>query len=402
MFSAEAQYENPTGAPDRPRASPDERPAVARVLMLSYEYPPLGGGGGGVVKGLTQSLGQLEQPIDLVTMRAAGHPRQSGDNGLSITNVPCIRTNQSVCYFPEMIPYVLFGLPVLLKKVRKERYLINHTHFIFPDGILAWLLFKFTGLPYVLTAHGSDVPGYNPDRFSVLHKLLRPLWLAITNNAASIICPSHHLESLLLRANPNAKTEVLPNGIDVDRFHPASKREDSILVVTRMVRRKGVQYLIEALEGWDNHPVVNIVGDGPYLDTLKALARKKNVSVNFVGFLDNKSERFKTLLETSRYFIFTSSAENFPVVLLEAMSAGLAIITTNDTGCAEAVGDAALLVPPKDAGAIQKALKKLIDDRDMANSLMQKARNRVTEQFDQASLTARHIEIYRQHGRKQP
>ena len=64
-----------------------------------------------------------------------------------------------------------------------------------------------------------------------------------------------------------------------------------------MVERKGVQYLIESLEGWEGHPEVNVVGDGPYLDTLRSLARQKRVDVNFLGFVDNKSDRFKELLE---------------------------------------------------------------------------------------------------------
>ena len=71
------------------------------------------------------------------------------------------------------------------------------------------------------------------------------------------------------------------------RFTPRSCRDEVILVVSRMVERKGVQYLIESLEGWDGHPEVKIVGDGPYLETLKALAREKNVNVDFLGFVDN-------------------------------------------------------------------------------------------------------------------
>lgn len=381
--------------------TPRENAAPAtKILMLSYEFPPLGGGGARVVNGLTEELGRQNQCMDLVTMGALGQRKNQSGSMLSITRIPGYRSSASVCHPHEMLLYILVGLPYLLWQARKTRYIINHTHFLMPDGVLAWLLYKLTGLPYVVTAHGSDVPGYNPDRFVLLHRLLKPVWRAIVRNARCIICPSRHLQSLLLDAEPSARTRVLANGIDTTRFVPGKCRNDSILVVSRMVERKGVQYLIESLAGWEGHPEVNIVGDGPYLKTLKKLAREKNVDVNFLGFVDNKSVRFKELLESSRYFVFTSSAENFPVVLLEAMSAGLAIVTTNDTGCAEAVGDAALLVPPRDSSAIRAALNRLITEPGLAESLMVKARARVDASFDAVSITEEHLNIYREFGRE--
>ena len=265
---------------------------------------------------------------------------------------------------------------------------------------MAYCVKKFTGLPYVITAHGSDVPGYNPDRFKFLHRVLAPVWKLVTNNAECIICPSKHLENLLLSVNPNAKTTVIPNGIDVGRFKPDLNKTGSILVVSRMFERKGVQYLIHALKDWYGHPSVDIVGDGPYLNTLKKLARELEVDVNFLGFIDNKSQQFRDLIESAGYFVFTSSAENCPIVLLEAMAAGLAIVTTNDTGCAEAVGDAAILVPPEDAPAIRKALGSLIADNELTESLRKKSRARVEQLFDAPSITLSHINLYNEMGVK--
>jgi len=381
--------------------SSDGPPSDGRkILMLSYEFPPLGGGGARVVSSLTEQLGWLAQPVDLVTMGIRGQERHEQRERLAIQRIPCIRTNPAVCYAIEMVPYLLLGLPQLVRKVRNADYRIVHAHFIFPDGLLAWLLNRLTGLPYVITAHGSDVPGYNPDRFGLMHRILRPAWLAVTNGAASIVCPSRHLQRLLLAANPSADTIVLPNGIDTGRFTPPPDRDNSILVVTRMVKRKVVQYLIDSLAGWPDHPPVNIVGDGPYLSDLKSLADRRNVNVNFLGYIDNKSAEFRRILEGSRYFVFTSSAENFPVVLLEAMAAGLAIITTNDTGCAEVVGDAALLVPPADSGAIRQALDRLITDPQLRATLMARARERVCRLFDAGALARQHVQLYEQYGRE--
>jgi len=366
----------------------------SKLLSLSYEYPPLGGGGAKVVDSLTNQLLLRGKTIDLVTMAYQDLPRRESAGNLSIFRVPCLRRNESVCHPHEMIPYLTLALPLLLKNARKNRYSLNHTHFIFPDGVLAYLLKKFTGLPYVITAHGSDVPGYNPDRFKLLHKLLAPFWSVVAVNAETIICPSAHLEKLIYSINPDIKTTVIPNGIDTNRFDPNRPRKRQVLVVTRMVERKGVQYLIEALSGWNYDFAVKIVGDGPYLPELKNKAENLNVDVEFLGYVDNTSEVFKNLFETSEVYVFTSSSENFPVVLLEAMAAGTAIVTSNDTGCAEAVGDCAMLVPPKNPQAIREALQTLFDDPGLCLDLRSKGRNRVETKFGTDFVTQQYVDLY--------
>ena len=113
-----------------------------------------------------------------------------------------------------------------------------------------------------------------------------------------------------------------------------------------------------------------------------------------MGNLDNESQELRELYETSKIFVFTSEAENFPVVLLEAMIAGLAIITTNDTGCAEVVGDGAILVKSKDSSAIKDALLKLIDDPDLCTKLGKITRKRAEDFFSWETVAKKHIKLY--------
>lgn len=367
----------------------------SRLLSLSYEYPPLGGGGAKVVNSLTDQMLSRGLEIDLVTMAYQNLPREESSKNFNIFRIPCLRRNESVCHPHEMLPYLILAIPKVLGLASKNRYSVNHTHFIFPDGVLAYLARRFKGIPYVITAHGSDVPGYNPDRFQFLHKVLAPLWAVVARNAETIICPSAHLQELIHSVDPRVKTTVIPNGIDLDRFDPSRPRKRQALVVTRMVERKGVQFLIEALAGWDHDFDVKIVGDGPYLPELRRKAKDLQVNVEFLGYVDNKSQEFRDLFETSEVYVFTSSSENFPIVLLEAMTAGTAIITSNDTGCAEAVGDCAMLVPPKNPGAIKKALQDLFSDPELCASLRAKGRQRVETMFSNDSVTERHLELYR-------
>ena len=367
-----------------------------KILMLCYEYPPIGGGGAKVVHGLISELVKEGHQVDLVTMGFKNLQQFKRTKNFQIFFVRCLRLKADICTPFEMITYILSALPLVLKLCRQNKYDINHTHFIFPDGILAYLVKKLTGLQYVITAHGSDVPGYNPNRFTLLHRLIKPLWNKITNNSLKVICPSKSLRELVLKTDKNVDTVLLPNGIDLTKFSNAKNKRKQILVVSRMFERKGVQYFLDALPGFNHGFEINIVGDGPYLENLKKQAAELNLNVNFLGFMDNKSESLKNLYETSSIFVFTSESENFPIVLLEAMTAGLAIITTDDTGCAEVVGDAALLVPSKNSSSIKNALIQLVGDYNLCRSLGDAARKRAEEHFSWKIIANKHLQVYSQ------
>jgi glycosyltransferase involved in cell wall biosynthesis len=298
-----------------------------------------------------------------------------------VHRVRCLRRKAHYCTTPEAATYVAGAVPVIRRLLQAGRYDVTHAHFILPDGFLAWRIRRSHGLPYVITAHGSDVPGYNPDRLRAAHKLLRPLWTSVTRDAARVVCPSETLRELVTLGSAEARTLGIPNGIDPCRFSPTRQKAKRILVATRILKRKGVQYLLEALEGVPLEHEVWIVGDGPYLPTLRSAAERMRLPVRFRGWLDNNSREFKELLETSDIFVLPSESENFPIALLEAMAAGMAIVTTEGTGCAEVVGDAALLVRPRDAEGIRGALGKLVHDPALRNDLGRAARRRLEERF---------------------
>jgi len=331
---------------------------------------------------------------DLVTMGFRGLPAVETVDHVSVRRISRTRLRLSTCSFFEMIPYVLLAPFHLVRKCRKKSYAVNHTHFIFPGGVISCILKRLTGLRYVITAHGSDVPNYNPDRFLVLHRLLRPLWRRVVADADLIVCPSKWIEDLVKAAAPQACTHVIPNAIDTDKFKPREKDPRNLLVVTRMFERKGVQYTLRALAQLRGQFNVDIVGDGPYLPTLKALATELGVDARFWGHLDNDSQALKDLYERAAIFVFTSEAENFPIVLLEAMIAGAAVVTSHGTGCAEVVSDSGLLVPVRDSQAIQQALRQLAQNPPLARELGRAARERVVARFSWDGVIDQHLEVY--------
>jgi glycosyltransferase involved in cell wall biosynthesis len=119
----------------------------------------------------------------------------------------------------------------------------------------------------------------------------------------------------------------------------------------------------------------------------------------FWGWLDNRSPELRGIYDSSGIFVLPSEAENFPIVLLEAMAAGLAIVTTAGTGCAEVVGDAGILVPVRDSRAIARALKRLVDDADLRQTLGAAARKRIEDNFTWRAVARRYVEEYQRHAR---
>ena len=361
--------------------------------MLNYEYPPLGGGASPVTKSLAEELVKLGHNVDVVTMGFKGLKRREEISGVTVYRVPCIRKEQSVCQTHEMLSYCYSACRFLPKLLQENEYDINHTHFIIPTGFVSYL--KKKKLPYIITSHGSDVPNYNPDRFGLQHKLLNPFWKKIAENAECITSPTVYLKNLILEnfdsKDYNNKIKVIPNGIDPEYFNP-EKKEEKILVVTRLFERKGVQYVIDAMKDINNHELV-LCGDGPYKEQLKQQISKLNLkNVHLLGYVSY--EQLKNEYETSSIFVLPSSAENFPVVLLEAMASGCAIITTNVTGCPEVVGDAALLVRPKSSEDIRNALVKLINNDELRNELGVRGQQRVEENFTWRKIAEKYVRTY--------
>lgn len=364
-----------------------------KILMLNYEYPPVGGGGAPITAQLCEHLVQLGHPTDVVTMRYKNLPHAEVLNGVRIFRTPSYRARPNICHTSEMATYLLGGWRQAAAMARQNHYDIIHAHFIIPTSPLAWHLRRCTGIPYLVTCHGSDVPGYNPDRFGTLHRLLLPVWKKVVRSADALVSPSGYLKNLMLSHCPDLNIQVIPNGYHTLHFDTSRQRKNQILLCSRLLPRKGFQYVIEAVKDLSLDWQVHIVGDGPYLDTLKTMAKDSKTPIIFHGWLDRDDPAFYALYETSSIFILPSEAENFPTVLLEAMSAGLAIITTTGSGCPEVVGDAGLLVAPRDPLALRENILRLIQSETLRRQLSQKAMAQVGL-FSWPGVTHRYLQLY--------
>ena len=360
------------------------------ILMLNYEYPPLGGGAAPVTKSLAEELVHRGHEVDIVTMGFRGLQEKEVINNVHIFRVSNIRKKLEVCTTYEMLSYCFSAGCFLPKLLKKKEYDINHTHFIIPTGIISALFSE--RVPYIITAHGSDVPGYNPDRFQLQHKLLRPFSNLVLNRACHITSPSWFLKGEIIRTFGERQISVIPNGISPEDYTPREKQY-KILTVSRLFERKGIQYVIDAMVDIEGFEYV-ICGDGPYRSSLERRIKHLDIGhkVHVRGYLE--SQQLKREYESAAIFILPSISENFPMVLLEAMAAGCAIITTDTTGCSEVVGNTALRIRPQDSEDVKQKLLTLINDPNLLKTLGRKGRERVENEFTWNRVAETYIALY--------
>jgi glycosyltransferase involved in cell wall biosynthesis len=344
-----------------------------KILSLTYEYPPIGGGGSIVAAAVNEELVRMGDDVVVLTSAMKGLPPRETVEGVDVHRSACLRRHRHYTTAAELLTTLLPAYRRGVQLIRTFKPDVIHTHFILPSGPLALALSERFNVPYVLTAHGSDVPGYNPDRFGLMHRMLKPAWRRIVEGAWSVTSPSRFLADMIRQQGCTVPLAIVPNG---HRPHAGLgvTRRNRVLVVARMFPRKGVQHFIDAVGGVRGDWEFVIAGDGPFRGQLEAQARSVAPNVQFVGFVSR--ETLRSQYESSRILVFPSIQENFPMVLLEAMDAGCAIVTTNAEGCAEVVGDAGLVVPKGDPEGIRAALERLMRDPELVQDLEVRARQR--------------------------
>jgi len=365
------------------------------VLVITREIPPVGGGAGHVAIHLSRELVAQGHRIVIVTMHFGNLPAVEHRDGITIHRVGCGRRNQDSSYVTEMLSFLVKGSRLARCLVHEHGCDIVHAHSIVPDGRIGLAAVQETDIPVVATAHGSDVPGYNTDKFHLVHRLVRPWWRRTLCSMDAVIAPSQHLAGLIRAAHQDQEVKIIPNGIRVDQFSSRPKN-DSFLIVSRLVRRKNYHLFLQALRHVDLPVTVHIVGEGPMLPELRQLAGGlRRHLVNFHGWLDNGSETWRKLYETCRYFIQPSENENFPINLLEAQLAGLIVLASDIPGNREVLGDCAVYFKELNPESISKTIRSVLaTGTARLDTLALAAQRRVQELFAWPKIAGRYLSVF--------
>jgi glycosyltransferase involved in cell wall biosynthesis len=363
------------------------------ILVLCHEFPPVGGGAAAICAALSTEIARAGHKVTLFTMGYGELAASETYAGIDVIRVPCGRKRKEMASPWEGLAWAKAVWPEVQRRHAEQPFDITHAHFIMPAGITALKLKRRHGVPYIITPHGSDVPGYNRERLQLAHLLARPWWKRIATGAAKIVSASNSLLTLIARAARLPNCTVIPNGFEPGRFIVGEKAK-RILLCSRLVERKGFQYFLEAigdldLPGWE----VDIVGDGPMFARLQKLATKCRIPVHMLGWLNNDDPRLAELYSRAMIFAFPTEWENFSIALLEGMGAGCAVITTNISGNPEAIGETGYLVPPKDIPALRQSVLELTADETRCRELGNLAAERAANELSWHVIGRRYVEL---------
>ena len=208
------------------------------------------------------------------------------------------------------------------------------------------------------------------------------------------------------------KIRVVYNGIDTEIYsgnEEASQSRDGLIMVANTDdRKKGVLYLLEALQLLrDNGIKLTIVDDaarhssyiedvGPLPSYGSKLVRELNLDglVNFTGRLTR--EQLAQHYAAAQIAVVPSLYEGFGIPAAEAMACGTPVIATTGGALPEVVGDAGMLVPPANADALAAAIRQLLNDKQAQRQMSEAGQKRVKEQFNWEQAARRTLEVYQE------
>jgi glycogen(starch) synthase len=378
-----------------------------KVLMVSWEYPPVSIGGlASHVKDVSSALVEEEVDVHLITQGGEGAEKFAREKGVYVYRVdkPDIST-------PDFLTWVMLTnfnfLEVANGLLNKYDFDLIHIH--------DWLV-GFTGkslkhsyqLPLITTIHATE-SGRNHGIYNSHQKYINDVEWLISYEAWRVICCSQYMKNEIqgLFQTPKDKLEVINNGVDLGNFDlkgPSGFKEkytngNLIFFIGRIVREKGVQVLLEAANqilATDPNTKFVIAGKGPMLDELKSQAYNSGIGdhVDFPGYISEKEK--KMLYKVADVAVFPSLYEPFGIVALEAMASKTPVVVSGVGGFAEIVEDGkdGLTALPGNADSLAEKIIKLITDQPYAETLSENGYHKALKEYSWQGIARKTKKVY--------
>jgi glycosyltransferase involved in cell wall biosynthesis len=371
-----------------------------KALYVLLEYPVLS------QTFITDEIAALrELGNEVMTVSLQGGP--GADHALRTRRASSLATLGAVArllsHRPQAIAAVVRGpltlglrlkLAAVADEARRAGVDVVHAHFAYRSADGAEVIGRALGLGHSITVHAHDI-------FVETTHLRRRLAAART---VVTVCEYNrrHLEAVY---GPElaGKLHVVACSTRIDRAPRRAPQHDGCVIVAigRLVPKKGFDTLVRALPHLTNRARVVLVGDGPEETPLRALAAALGIEdrIEFAGALPH--DQAKAQLDDADVFTLPcrvapdGDRDSMPVVVKEAMAAGVAVVSTNEVGVPEMVTDGVtgLLVDPDDEVALAAALDRLLSDADLRAQMGAAGRRAAEERFDVLDQARRLMEI---------
>ena len=321
---------------------------------------------------------------------------------------------------PGLQPLACYGLAVsLLRALRRIQrgfdFQLIHAHTLTPDGFASVWAGRKLGKPVVVSARGSDVHTYPRQGAWARHVARQAV-----RGADRVVAVSRKLAEETAEMSAGAvPVAVVYNGVDTRLFAPCADKAEArhalglpvdgqlVLAVGSLGPEKGMVELIQAFGRLaQGRPEVRlaVLGGGPLRADLEALGARLGGGerVHLPGVVSNA--RVAAYMAAADLLVHPSHAEGLPNVVLEAMAAGLPVVATSVGGIPEVVvpDETGCLCEARDAGALERHLRRILDDPARAMEMGRAGRARVVARHGWDANARAHMDIYRellgQHG----
>ncbi len=313
--------------------------------------------------------------------------------------------------FPEIKAFSFRAFFKLLHLARTHRFDILHDNQCLGYGMLLW---KLLGVPVVSTLHhplSIDRATWFEQPSTLKQKVKRVLYYPllmqkiVSNHLDRIITVSHDSAREIHQAFgiPPEKIRVVYNGLDSREFAPipglAKKPNSLIFVGNSEDRKKGLLYLLQALAYLPESVSLTVVdGGAPQRSFAPMLVEKYKVGrrVFFTGKIGPGD--LVRLYGSAEIAVVPSLYEGFGFPAAEAMSCELPVVSSTAGALPEVVGNdgAGILVPARDAPALAKAIRRLLEDPRLRRQMGQAGRRRVVNLFTWENAARQMVEVYRE------
>ena len=313
-----------------------------KILVLIHEYPPVGGGGGHVALDIASGLKKRGYEIVILTSHFGDLPKEEIANGMRIIRVPSLRREAFRASFLSMAAYIASGLWACLRLTKEWRPDIVHVHFAVPGGVLAWAFSRLTKIPYILTAHLGDVPGGAPEKTDKWFCWIFPLTHRIWRDAKRVVAVSEFTRQLALK-HYDVDVDVIHNGVDLSLFSAGEIEVNTpprIVFAGRFAEQKNPLQIVRTLTILKDLPWQCVmIGDGHLGETIKAEVQANGLSERFLfpGWI--RPEEVQAWLSKSDILFMPSLSEGLPVVGVQALAVGLAMVVSNIGGFVDLVDE---------------------------------------------------------------
>ncbi|TXI33461.1 MAG: glycosyltransferase family 4 protein [Candidatus Moraniibacteriota bacterium] len=282
---------------------------------------------------------------------------------------------------------------------------IIHAHSILHAGVLAKIILKEYGIPYVITEHSSAFA-----RGLINHWQSKLIKKSISS-ASCMIAVSKDFARLLQETYPSSKAgdwKYVPNLVDISKFkyenldtNNGTSDEFVFFTAAFLTKKKGINYLIEAMAEKFRGGAVRlwIAGDGEERVALERLARERGIDnqIEFLGNLGRKEiSRRMSLCDA---FVLPSLYETFGVVLIEALASGKPVVATKCGGPESIVTpECGYLVSPADSNQLAEAMAMIMRDKNSfsAESIRRSCVDRFSEDAVVSELSNLYSKVLRE------